>query len=318
MARRGTRLRRRVIASITIFLAKVLGAIPLSWTRGFARGAARVIYHVVPRVRKTGMANLKLAFGDGLTDTERKRILKEAVENMVIVAAEFPRIPQLKGDFLRDQVTVRGLKHLPAENGCFVIGAHLGNWEWMAPAMAGFGRKAAEVVRPLDDPLLEAYVDGTRRGDNVCTIPKDQAGREIVERLKEGYMVGILVDQSPTSNGVPVRFFGQPCWATIGPVVLALRSHAPVHAVSMLRGPNGRYTIEFTPEIPMAQTGNMREDIVENVQRCQDAIEATIHERPGQWLWLHRRWKARPHLEKEWNERIARDESRVQGPGHRV
>jgi KDO2-lipid IV(A) lauroyltransferase len=312
MARSRYRLRRRVIAAITILLAKLLGALPLSWARGVARGAARIIYCVVPRVRKTGMANLKLVFGDELTDSDRKRILREAVENMVIVAAEFPRIPQLKGDFLRDQVTVRGLEHLPADGTCFAISAHLGNWEWMAPAMAELGRKSAEVVRPLDDPLLDAYVDRTRRGDKVCTIPKDQAGRDIIERLKEGYMVGILVDQSPSSNGVPIRFFNQPSWATIGPVILALRSHAPVHAVSMVRGPDGRYTIEFTPEIPMVQTGNMRDDLIENVQRCQDAIEALIRQHPGQWLWLHRRWKPRPHLEEEWNERMARHPRKTQ------
>jgi Kdo2-lipid IVA lauroyltransferase/acyltransferase len=304
MARITQRIRRRVIASITIFIAKLLGSLPLSWSRGFARTTARVVYCIVPRLRKIGMANLKLAFGDELTEGERRQILKGAIENMVTVAVEFPRIPQLKGDFLRDQVSVRGDEHLPVDRGCLVIGGHLGNWEWMAPAMAEFGHKGAEVVRPLNDPLLDAYVDGTRRGDKVCTIPKERAGREIVERINQGYMVGILVDQSQTSNGVPARFFGQPCWATIGPVVLALRHQIPVHGVSMTRGPDGRYTIEFTPEIPMVRTGSMREDIVENVQRCQDAVEAAIRKCPGQWLWLHRRWKARPRLEQEWQKRM--------------
>jgi len=116
--------------------------------------------------------------------------------------------------------------------------------------------------------------------------------------------VGILVDQSPTNSGVPAQFFGQPCWATIGPVIFALRNHAPVHAATMARGADGRYTIEFTSEIPMANTGNLRDDLVENVQRCQDAVEAAIRKNPGQWLWLHRRWKARPRLEEEWKQRM--------------
>ncbi|HNR36776.1 MAG TPA: hypothetical protein PKO36_16485 [Candidatus Hydrogenedentes bacterium] len=40
-----------------------------------------------------------------------------------------------------------------------------------------------------------------------------------------------------------------------------------------------------------------------NTQRCQDALEAIVRRAPEQWLWLHRRWKERPHLEAEWKRR---------------
>jgi Kdo2-lipid IVA lauroyltransferase/acyltransferase len=39
---------------------------------------------------------------------------------------------------------------------------------------------------------------------------------------------------------------------------------------------------------------DMTSDIVENTQRVQAAIERAIREYPDQWLWIHRRWKARP------------------------
>ena len=314
MGGRRNPIRRWLAATAALLLVKSFGAFPLSWSRGIARCAARVVYLLVPRVRKVGMANLKLAFGDSLTDSERKRILKQSVENMCIVAAEFARIPELRGDALREQVAVRGQEHLPKDRGCVVIGAHIGNWEWAAAAMAGYGWKVAAVARPMDDLRLNDYVDRTRRGGGILTIPKARAGREMFDRLKEGFSIGIMVDQSPRRNGVPARFFEQPCWATIGPVMLALRGRVPVHAVSMVRDPDGRYTIEFTPEIPMARTRNLREDLVENVQRCQDAIEAIVRKHPGQWLWLHRRWKSRPYLEKEWDERLVRNAKESDAP----
>lgn len=304
---------RQAAGIATILLANFLRMLPLPWARAVARAAARIIYHLIPRVKRVGLSNLKLAYGDTLTDAERKRILMEAVENMTTVAAEFPRTPDLVGDFVNANVVVENEEVLPRDRGCIVISAHLGNWEWLAPAMAARGWKAAEVVRPLDDPRLDAYVDQTRCAGRIITIPKLRAAQEIAVRLAEGTVVGILVDQSPRRNGVPARFFGQPCWATIAPVMLALRTGVPVHTAAMVRGSDGRYTLKLTPAISFVKTGNPRADLVENVQRCQDALEAMIREHPGQWLWLHRRWKKRPQLEEEWNARVRRDAEKAPG-----
>jgi len=49
---------------------------------------------------------------------------------------------------------------------------------------------------------------------------------------------------------------------------------------------------------------------VQNTQWCQDALEAAVRVNPGQWLWMHRRWKARPRLEEEWEVRSKKDAAR--------
>jgi len=115
--------------------------------------------------------------------------------------------------------------------------------------MARRGYKACEIVREFDHPYLDAYIDATRRSAGVVTVPKDRAAREIIERLADSYIVGILADQNPRENAVPVTFFGQPCWATIGPALAAARAHVPVVAVSIARDPDGGYTVEFSPPI---------------------------------------------------------------------
>lgn len=306
MARRRNPFIQWLISRSSIAFVRGMGALPLGVTRRLGRCIGRLGYYIVPRVRKVGMANLDLAYGRTLARDEKVRILKQAAENVGIVAAEFARIPQLAGDFLEKHVNVKGLEHIEGDGGRLAIGAHLGNWEWMPAVLANLDLKVAAVVRPLDEPRLNDFVDGIRTSAAFQTIPKDKAGREVVRLLEDGWLVGIVIDQSPRENAVPVRFFGQPCWATIGPVMAATRARVPIHPVSMTRSEDGSYTLEFHPEIPMTCSGDPHKDLVENTQRCQDAIEKLVRQNPGQWLWLHRRWKPRARLDKEWRERTSR------------
>ena len=314
MARSRSPFRQWLTSWVAIGFAVLTAHLPLGVARRLGRSLAWLAYHVVPRVRKVGLANLELAYGDTLSRTEKVRILKDAVRNMGIMAAEFSRTPRLAMADSADLVRLEGVEHVYSSQGGVVIGAHMANWEWMATAMAGRGYKLAAIVRPLNQPVLNAYVDRLRRAANLHTIPKTDAAREIRRRLKDGYFVGFLVDQSPRENAAPVRFFGQDTWGTIGPAMAAARARVPVLLAAMTREPDGRYTLRIGPPIPMARTGRLRDDLVENAQRCQDAVEALVRANPGQWLWLHRRWKPRPRLAQEW---AARQAGPDQAPGRR-
>ena len=301
MARRRNPLAQWAVTAACVVFAKATRLCPLTLSRAVGRACAFLIYHLAPRVRRVGMANLDLAYGDSLTEAEKRRILKGAVANMGIVAAEFSHTPEIGAGGLPALVAFEGLDNVDPEKGALIIGAHMGNWEWMAPAVAAQGFKVAEVVRPLDHPPLNAVIDGIRTSSNILTIPKDQAGGEVIRLAREGYLVGILVDQSPRRNGVPVRFFGQDTWGTIGPAMAAMRARVPVHPVAMTRCRNGSYVLRMGSPLTIERSGNMRADLLKNSQTCQDAIEELVRAYPEQWLWLHRRWKPRPGLEQRWN-----------------
>ncbi len=304
------RIVRRLLAVPTIGLARLLGCLPLPAARLVGRLGGRLAYALVPRIRAVGLDNLDRAYGDTLTRTEKRRILMGAAENVGIVAAEFTRIARI-GALLHDQIEFRGVERLDRNRGALLVSLHLGNWEWMAPALQAAGFSLAEIVRPLDDAWLNAFVDATRRSGGIRTIPKENAGGEMLRLLREGWCVGVLADQSPRDNAVPVTFWGRPCWATAAPALAALRARVPVHPVCLWRRPDGGYVFEVAPALEEVRTGDFRRDIVEFVQRIQDVLEERVRAHPEQWLWLHRRWKPRPHLEEEW---ARREDGKLQSP----
>lgn len=306
MSRHGLSIGDHLLAWLAIGYLRTTARIPVSWARGITIALGRLALRALPRLHRIGMDNLNLAYGDTISAEEKRRILRGAMDNLAITAAEFSRLPSLRGDASSDWVEIVGAENVDTTRSGILIGGHHSNWELMATCVPRYGIHMAVVVRPLKHPALNAAIDNIRRAASSDTVPKEGAGPEVTRRLKEGQFVGVLIDQSPRESAVPVTFFGQPCWATIAPVMLALRSKAPIVTALLSRKPDGRYLLEALPPIHLTRTGDLRRDLVENSQRLQDVFEAHVRKYPEQWLWFHRRWKARPQLQEEWDARAAR------------
>ena len=300
---------RAVYAALTIGFSALMRILPLPLAYALALLIAKGAYYAVPRIRRVGFENLDRVYGDSLSPREKAHILRGAVNNLAYVVAEFSRTPKIPSERFRQRhIRMKGIDAVDLSRGNIFISAHVGNWEWLAPALASVGSKVVEVVRPMDDPSLDAVVDRTRRAGGIDTIPSAKAGRDLIRLVKEGWQTGLLIDQDARKNAAPTVFLGTKCWSTIGSTMLAARTKAPVHPVAMIRDAPGKYTMHFHPAIELKWTKNPAEDIVENTQRCQDAIEAIIRAYPEQWLWFHRRWKAHPGLDEKWGRKLARRE----------
>lgn len=300
---------KRAQSIAAVLLCRLMGALPLPVSRVLGESFFLLALLVLPRLKKVGMANLDLAYGDTLTPSQKRGILRGAARNLGRVAAEFSWIPRVASSTPGELFHVAGLEHVDRTQGGVFVGAHLGNWEWLAPAASVCGIKSLIVVRGFDDPFLDRMVDAARRVPGVETVHKDAAMGTLVTAVKQGICAGILADQNPRENALPAPFFGVDTWATIGPVMLARRAKCPVYPVSMTRNDDGKYVLEFHPPLEMVHTDDTLADLVENTRRCQAALETLVRRNPGQWLWFHRRWRRRERLEREWAARLERRES---------
>jgi Kdo2-lipid IVA lauroyltransferase/acyltransferase len=147
------------------------------------------------------------------------------------------------------------------------------------------------VVRELDNPRLNAWIETLRTSTGNRVIRRRGALRQILRALGDNMGVAVLIDQHiQTSDAVVVDFFNRPAATTSAVAALALRTGAPIVPVFAVRLPGGRYRMiyEHPVELPPADHPDA---IRELTQRCTDVLEMYVRRHPDLWLWMHRRWR---------------------------
>lgn len=259
-----------------------------------ARGYAMLLDKTVPRLRRIAMRNLEMAMPE-VSSEERRRIADGVFLSIARVLVAVARLPDLNSGNIGEWIYHDGLNHLREAQsrgkGVIVATGHLGNWELSVNAHTLLcGDTMSVVVRPLDNPLIDDFVRRRREMFGNRTIGKKEFVRSLLKTLHAGENAGMLVDQNNMlDEGVFVDFFGIP--ARTGTSFAKIVKHtgaAVVPGFALWIEKEKRYRLKFYPALEM--TG----DLVEDTRRVQAAIERAIREYPDQWLWIHRRWKARP------------------------
>lgn len=249
----------------------------------------KILDVALPRLRRTALRNLAMA---GFAD--RERIADGVFRSIARLLTAFARFPRITRENVAQYIQYDGLdnfKRAQAKGrGVLIATAHLGNWELSAFAHAYMTAPMNIVVRPLDNPRIDALVEQRRALSGNRIIEKKDAARGILRALKANEAVGILIDQNTTlDQGVFIDFFGVPACAGSAFVKIAQHSGAAViPGFALYSEQLRRYVLRFYPEIEF--TG----DVTADTQRVHSQLESVIREHPDQWLWIHRRWKTRP------------------------
>jgi KDO2-lipid IV(A) lauroyltransferase len=250
----------------------------------------------LPRLRRIAMRNLELAYPEK-TPADRKAITDEVFRSIGRLLYAFARFPQINAQNISDWIRYEGLDHFTAAkkagHGVLFATAHLGNWELSAFAHGLMTEPMHVVIRPLDNPKIDRLVEDRRRLSGNHLIEKWDGARAILRALQQNEAVGILMDQNTSlQEGAFVNFFGTPACANVAFAKIAARTGAVViPGFALWHEKERRYILRFYP--PLEMTGDPAAD----TQRLHTVLEDVIREHPGQWLWIHRRWKTRPEGE---------------------
>ncbi|MBI4313533.1 MAG: mitochondrial fission ELM1 family protein [Candidatus Omnitrophica bacterium] len=330
---------------ILYWAVRVLGTIsrvlPAGMAVGLGRAFGRLAYWVQPKRQAVCLGNLKAALGRELSPEDLDRTCKQVFENMGMSLMEMLRTPVIGPAYVERHVSVQGKKHLDKalalNRGAIFVTGHFGNWELIGLTAGLKGYPASVLARQQGFPRLNRLLNSYRESKGCRVISKGMAVRQIVKRIKEGGIVGILADQDGGRRAAAAPFFGRMASTAQGPIALGRKLGCPVLPIFIVREAGIDHTLTVEPPLQIPQTGNSDRDIQEGIAAYLKVLERHVRQRPDQWLWLHRRWKSSPSqsvaalsdgkaghrtqaaavaslVEQVWNERARRD-PRLQGMG---
>ena len=197
-------------------------------------------------------------------------------------------------------IRYEGLAHYTAAHakgcGVLVLTGHLGAWELSSFFHSLMGHPMGMLIRRLDNPLVDRFVNHIRCLHGNRVIHKDDFARGLIASMRAGETVGILMDTNMTPpQGVFVPFFGVPACTASGLARVAAKTGAAVLPGFLLWEENeSQYVLHFGEELLLHRSGDSGADALANTALFTSVLEGYIRRYPDQWLWMHRRWKTRP------------------------
>ncbi len=232
--------------------------------------------------------NLEMIWPDR-SDADRKAIAAQCLDNVGRTfienysAHDFPQrmaSNTLMGDGvvpLRDAAT--------SGQPVILVTGHYGNYEAVRAALVAQGFNVGGLYRNMTNPYFNDHYVKTMEAFGGPVFPQGTRGTAgFVRHLKSGGQLVLLFDQhvffAPTFN-----FLGAPAHTATSAAELALRYNALLIPFYGIRKSDG-LSFETVLEAPVPHTDKMQ-----MTQALTDSLAARVRADPGQWFWVHRRWR---------------------------
>src|SRR5437870_10420358 len=250
-----------------------------------------LVYRSLWKRRAMALANLRAALGAEMS-AEQLRALNR--KHFQLLGANF--LAGLKASTMpSEKIWERVTANVPEERpriGWLALISHLSCWE----LFSHLGERIPEyrfgaVYRRLYNPYLDRRLRKMRAKSGTTLFDRHNDLLKCVRFLREGGVVGMLIDQGAGRAGLWTPLFGRLASSSTLAATLSIHTGAPVVPIAIETCGRARWKIivsdpVFPPEDPELFTA-----------RINRLLEEMIRHSPADWLWAHNRWKPnRPAL----------------------
>ena len=263
---------------------------------GVGEFLGKFTWHFVPRKRKQmGIDNAMRCLK--VDEREAKRIVRASWVQFGPMIMEVLRYPELiKDGKMQRHVSIDGVEYIKkaiaAGKGGVIATNHSDSWEIMGAALAQYGVPLVGVAKKQKNDGADRFIIEYRKMSGMhITYTSDV--KEMFKMIKEGWMIGLIMDQDPSlKDGVILDFFGRKTNCVTGPATFARLQNSPIFAGQIQHRTDGGHHITISPPIYVEKTKNKQEDIKKTMQQLLNILEQQIRNHPEDWFWLHDRWKS--------------------------
>src|SRR6266436_1948314 len=276
----------------------LLTLLPLPFLFAMGQICGAVAWLFLSQYRKLALRNVRIAFGDELSETEMRRIVRRPFQQLganLLCSVKFTRMPIEK---ILERVRLENFEY--AEN-CFrqkqpfvLCLSHIGSWEFCTRLFPHFahGQRTATVYQRIRNPYIDRHVQEARSRFGLQVLERSEGFGKAIEMLRGGGAIGILVDQHAGDGGLWTPLFGRLASTTPLPALLARRAHAKLIGFAV-------HTEGFARWRAVAETpiDGVSESIEKLTAHSNEILEKQVRRAPEDWFWVHNRWKTpRPNF----------------------
>jgi len=245
-------------------------------------------------VNKLAKGNLSSALPH-LDEYQKNAIIDDMWDNLGRIVGEFPHVCTMSVDEILKHVEVsaetqKNIEELVAKNqGGIIFSAHFGNWEVGPKVLEKYGLKIKTFYRPLNNPLVEKMTFSMR---GIEMIEKGSDGnRQLITALKNKEFIVIMADQK-VSDGELIKFFHDDAFTTTSIAKIALKYNVPLVPGCIFRvNKKFKFLLKVEKPLEFDKKNSLNAEASKLTLKINQIIEEWVSENPGQWFWVHNRWK---------------------------
>tara|TARA_B100000686_G_scaffold331224_1_gene394472 strand:+ start:206 stop:1066 length:861 start_codon:yes stop_codon:yes gene_type:complete len=223
---------------------------------------------------------------------DKNEIAKNVLGNYGRIFGEYPHLKNFRNNKLSMFIEIDGKEYLEKikknnKKAVFISG-HFNNFELMAMQIEKAGINLAAIYRPLNNIFLNNIMEKIRK-NYICKkqIKKGRSGtREILESLKKGYSVALMIDQR-VREGSKINFFGNLASTTTIPAQLIKKYKCELVPIYIERINKYYFKMYVSKPIQISSKKTSHEISL----FLNKVLEKMILKNPDQWIWTHDRWK---------------------------
>jgi KDO2-lipid IV(A) lauroyltransferase len=180
------------------------------------------------------------------------------------------------------EMSERGKVFLAENSPAVTVSGHIGCWEILSQLAFLQGHKMMSVAKDIGSSAMTELLMKARTSIGQEIVHADGAFRPLMQGLKEGKSLGLLVDQDvePLDGGVWSKLFGVPIPVSAAPAFFSAKGKAPIVVAWSRPLKDGRYRCEIISTYNPDEARNIRGI----TQRCLSDIERIIRRHPSCWV----------------------------------